>query len=353
MWPAPTRMSDIQKRKDEHLDLAARGDVGFHDTTTLFEDVRLVHDALPDLAFDEIDTSLTLLGKKLRAPIAIAGMTGGTDRARDINLQLAEIADRRGYVFGLGSQRAMLKDPNASPTYMVRTVAPNVLLLGNIGAVQAVQLTTEAVRALLDTVGADALCVHLNPAQELAQREGDRDFRGCLAAISRLTRELGRPVIVKETGCGISQHVGRRLYEAGIRHVDVSGAGGTSWVAVEAHRADAARREVAKTFWEWGIPTAASLVHVSALGFETVFASGGIATGLDVAKSIVLGASAAALARPVLKALDAGGRDGAEAFLDRIETELKTAMLLVGARDLATLREVPRVVTGRLLEWMR
>jgi isopentenyl-diphosphate delta-isomerase len=353
MWPAPRRMSDIQKRKDEHLDLAATGDVGFHDTTTLFEDVRLVHDALPDLAYDDIDTSLEILGKRLRAPISIAGMTGGTDRARDINRALAGIAERRGYVFGLGSQRAMLKDPAATATYTVRDVAPNVLLFGNIGAVQAVQMTTDAVRALVDGVGADALCVHLNPAQELAQREGDRDFRGCLAAISRLTQQLGRPVIVKETGCGISAHVGRRLREAGVRHVDVSGAGGTSWVAVETHRADPARREVARTFWEWGIPTAASLVHVSALGFDTVFASGGVANGLDVAKAVALGANAGALARPVLKALDAGGEAGAEAFLDRVETELKTAMLLVGARDLAALREVPRVVTGRLLEWMR
>jgi isopentenyl-diphosphate delta-isomerase len=346
-------MSDIQKRKDEHLDLAAKGDVAFHDTTTLFEDVRFIHDALPELAFDEIDTSLTILGKRLKAPISIAGMTGGTDRARDINRALAAIAEQRGYVFGLGSQRAMLKSPDARSSYQVRDVAPNVLLFGNLGAVQAAKMKTSEVEALLESVGADALCLHLNPAQELAQREGDRDFRGCLAGIQRMVNELGRPVIVKETGCGIGQPVARRLYESGVRHVDVSGAGGTSWVAVEAHRADPARREVAHTFWEWGIPTAASLAQVAPLGFETVFASGGIMTGLDVAKAIALGADAAALARPVLKALDAGGNAGAEAFLDRIEIELKTAMLLVGAKDLATLREVPRVVTGRLLEWMR
>lgn len=346
-------MSDIQKRKDEHLDLAARGDVAFHDTTTLFEDVRFVHDALPELAFDEIDTSLTLVGKKLKAPISIAGMTGGTDRAGNINRELAAIAERRGYVFGLGSQRAMLKTPDARSSYLVRDVAPNVLLFGNIGAVQAARMKTSEVKELLDSVDADALCLHLNPAQELAQREGDRDFRGCLAAIRRLVEELGRPVIVKETGCGMSESVARRLSESGVSHVDVSGAGGTSWVAVETHRADPARREVARTFWEWGIPTAASLTQVVPLGFETVFASGGIASGLDVAKAIALGADAAALARPVLKALDSGGKDGADAFLDRIETELKTAMLLVGARDLTTLREVPRVITGRLLEWMR
>ncbi len=346
-------MSDIQKRKDEHLDLAAHGDVGFHDTTTLFEDVRFVHDSLPELAFDEVDTSVEIAGKRLRAPLVITGMTGGTDRARDINRALAAIADKRGYAFGLGSQRAMLKDPAAVSTYSVRDVAPNVLLFGNIGAVQAAQMKTSEVRSLADAVGADALCIHLNPAQELAQREGDRDFRGCLAAIGRLASELGRPVIVKETGCGISASVARRLFESGVRHLDVSGAGGTSWVAVETHRADPARRDVARTFWEWGIPTAASLTQVAPLGFEAVFASGGMTSGLDAAKAIALGATAAGFARPVLKALDAGGPAGAEALLDRIETELRCAMLLVGARDLGALREVPRVITGRLLEWMR
>jgi isopentenyl-diphosphate delta-isomerase len=344
-------MSEIQKRKDDHLDLALRGDVSFR-RTTLFEQVRFVHDALPELCFDQIDTSTTVMGKKLRVPFLIAGMTGGTDRAKQINRELAALAEARGYAFGLGSQRAMLKDPAATESYAVRDVAPTTLLLGNVGAVQAAQLKTEQVRALVDAVGADGLCVHLNPAQELIQEEGDRDFRGGLDALGRLSRELGVPVVAKETGCGISSAVARRLRSAGVEHVDVSGAGGTSWVAVETHRASEERRGLGETFWDWGIPTAASVAFASAHGFSSVFATGGVATGLDVAKAIALGATAAGFARSVLKALDDGGRGGAERWLDRLETELKTAMLLVGAKDLAALRRVPRVVLGELGFWL-
>lgn len=345
-------MSAIGKRKDDHLDLAAHGDVGFRDTTTLFEGLRFVHDALPELSMDELDTTVSVLGKTLRAPILIAAMTGGTERAQRINRELAALAEARGYALGLGSQRAMHKDPALATSYAVRDVAPNVLLLGNIGLVQATRMTTEEVLGLARTVGADALCLHLNPAQELIQLEGDRDFRGGLDTIARLVRELPLPVVVKETGCGISSSVARRLRGVGVRHVDVSGAGGTSWVAVETQRADEARRQLGETFWDWGIPTAASVAQCGAHGFETVFATGGIATGLDVAKAIALGASAAGLARPVLKALEGGGPAAAHAFFERIEAELRTAMLLVGAKDLAALRRAPRLISPELAAWL-
>lgn len=344
-------MSEIQKRKDDHLDLAARGDVAFR-KTTLFENVRFVHDALPELGFDELDTSVVVLGKRLAMPFLIAGMTGGTERARRINRELASLAEERGYAFGLGSQRAMHKDPAATESYAVRDVAPNALLLGNVGVVQAAKMSTDEVAALVSAIGADALCVHLNPAQELVQEEGDRDFRGGLAALGRLSQDLGVPVVAKETGCGISTSVARRLKGAGVRHVDVSGAGGTSWVAVETHRASEERRGLGETFWDWGIPTAASVVFASGHGFDTIFATGGIATGLDVAKAIALGATAGGFARPVLKAFEASGREGALALLKRMEDELRTAMLLVGARDLAALRRAPRVVHGELSEWI-
>jgi len=345
-------MSEIQKRKDEHLDLAAKGDVGFHETTTLFECVRFVHDAIPDLDFAELDTSVTIMGKSLRAPLIVAGMTGGTDRARRINREIAEVAEARGYGFGLGSQRAMHKNPDVVTSYQVRDVAPNALLLGNIGIVQAGKMSTDELARLLDAVGADGLCVHLNPAQELMQKEGDRDFRGGIETLRRLTSELGLPVMVKETGCGISSSVARRIRRAGICHVDVSGAGGTSWVAVETHRAEPGRKGLGHTFWEWGIPTAASLSLVSGHGFDTVMATGGIHSGLDVAKAIALGANAAGFARPALQAVEADGRRGLDALFDRIETELKMAMLLVGAKDLAALRRAPRVVTGALNDWI-
>lgn len=344
--------SDIGKRKDDHLDLAARGDVGFR-KSTLFEDMRFVHQALPELAFGELDTSVTVLGKKLRMPLLIAGMTGGTDRAARINRELAALAEERGCAFGLGSQRAMHEHPEATASYSVRDVAPTALLFGNVGAVQAARMTTAEVAALVSTVGADALCVHLNPAQELIQEGGDRDFRGCLGALARLVKELEVPVVVKETGCGISAAVASKLREIGVRHLDVSGAGGTSWVAVETQRAPEARKGLGETFWDWGIPTAACVAMASGHGFETLIATGGIASGLDVAKSIALGASIAGFARPVLKALEQGSRPSAHALLERTENELRTAMLLTGAGDLAALRRVPRVVSGELAEWLK
>jgi isopentenyl-diphosphate Delta-isomerase len=346
-------MADISSRKADHLDLTISGDVGFRGTTTLLECVRLVHDSLPELAYDEVDLSTTVLGKQLRAPILIAGMTGGTERAERINRELASIAEERGYAFGLGSQRALHRDRAALSTYAVRDVAPNVLLLGNVGVVQAAQMSTAEARELVDLVGADALCVHLNPAMELVQEEGDRDFRGGLVAIERLRAELGKPVVVKETGCGLSGGVAARLKAAGVRHVDVSGAGGTSWVAVETQRASAERRPLGEAFWDWGIPTAASVALCARHGFDTIFATGGMRTGLDVARALALGASVGGLARYALQALDSGGRAGCITYFERIETELRTAMLLCGAKSPAALPQAPRLIVGELGEWLR
>ncbi|MEZ4225322.1 MAG: type 2 isopentenyl-diphosphate Delta-isomerase [Polyangiaceae bacterium] len=344
-------MTDIGQRKEDHLDLAARGDVAFKQVGTLLDQVQLVHDALPEIAFDEIDTAVTILGKPLRAPILIAGMTGGTARAARINRALAQIAQRRGYAFGLGSQRAMQKDAASTESYAVRDVAPDVLLLGNLGIVQAAQCSSDEVLALATAVGADAVCLHINPAMELVQAEGDRDFRGCLDAFQRLAAELPLPIVAKETGSGLSGQVGRRLAAVGVRHVDVSGAGGTSWVAVERQRASDARRGLGDTFWEWGIPTAASVMCVSECGFDTVFATGGLKSGLCVARALALGASAGGIARPVLQAFDADGVEGAEAYLERVETELRMTMLLVGARNVAALRQVPRMLGPELTAW--
>ncbi len=344
-------VSKIGQRKDDHLDLAANGDVAFKRVGTLLEQVGLVHDALPELRFDDIDTSLQVLGKRLAAPILIAGMTGGTARAGRINRELAQVAARRGYAFGLGSQRAMQKDPDAVSTYAVRDVAPDLLLFGNLGIVQASQGGGPAVQSLVDAVGADAMCLHINPAMELVQSEGDRDFRGCLEAFRRIAAELKVPVIAKETGSGLSPSVARRLFDHGVRHVDVSGAGGTSWVAVERQRATDERRGLGDTFWEWGIPTAASVLCVAPCGFETVFATGGLKTGLDVARALVVGASVGGIARPVLQAFESGGADSADAFLQQVETELRMAMLLVGAKDLDALRAAPRMLGRELAAW--
>jgi isopentenyl-diphosphate delta-isomerase len=279
-------------------------------------------------------------------------MTGGVPRAETINRELAAIAEARGYGFGLGSQRAMHLDRTARTTYRVRDVAPNALVFGNLGIVQAKQMSTADIRALAADVGADALFVHLNPAMEIVQPGGDRDFTGGVATLQRLAAELALPVVAKETGCGLSIGAAKHLKRAGVRHVDVSGAGGTSWVAVEMHRAEGEEQALGRAFREWGIPTAASVAWMADAGFETVIATGGVGSGLDVAKAIALGATAAGIARPVLQALTSGGRAAAEHFLDGVEAELRAAMLLVGAGSLATLRTAPRIVVGELRSWL-
>lgn len=332
--------------------MAGRADVGFRQTP-LFECVRLVHDALPELALAEVDPSLDMLGKRLSAPVVIAAMTGGHERAERINKELASLAEQHGIAFGLGSQRAMHKSREKVRSYTVRDVAPTALVLGNLGVVQAGAMSSAEAEDLVGSVGADALCVHLNPAMELVQDEGDRDFRGGLETLARLVADLSFPVVAKETGCGLSGHAARRLREAGVRHVDVSGAGGTSWVAVETHRASEARKGLGHTFWDWGIPTAASVCLVQNFGFETVIATGGVKSGLDIAKAIALGANAGGIARPVLQALEREALAGASAMLSRIIEELRVAMLLVGARNLTELGRTPRLVTGELAEWLR
>jgi len=343
----------ISSRKDDHIDLCVSGDVGFHAKSTLFDAVEFVHDALPELSVDDLDTSVELFGKRLRAPIIIASMTGGTERARNINRELAQLAEERGYGIGLGSQRAILKGQPVD-TYAVRDVAPSVLLLGNIGGVQARSLSTEEVEALVSAVGADALCVHLNPAQEIVQPEGDRDFVGVVETLARLARDLSVPVIAKETGCGLGAQAVKKLAKAGVRHVDVSGAGGTSWVAVEAARATGHGRSLGDALREWGVPTAASVLMAKEARprFKTIVATGGVSSGLDAAKALALGASAAGMARPVLQALVNGGREGAARFLDQVEAELKAVMLLAGARDVRDLQRVPLVFGPALERWV-
>jgi isopentenyl-diphosphate delta-isomerase len=347
-----TTESGIDGRKADHIALCATGDVGFHSKTTMLEHVELVHDSLPELALDEIDLSVTILGKQLRAPLLIAAMTGGTPRAREINRELARIAEERGYGFGLGSQRAMLRG-DTDDTYQVRDVAPTTLILGNIGALQAKELSTDTVMDLVGRVGADAICIHMNPAQEIVQPGGDRYFAGALGAMQRLAEDLPVPIVAKETGCGIGPRTARRIARAGVRHLDVSGAGGTSWVAVETARASAQQRSLGLALREWGVPTAASVIiaRKSRPRFKTIIATGGVQSGLDAAKAIALGAHAAGIARPVLQAFVAGGRDGAVRFLEQVEAELRAVMLLVGAGSVRALRKAPRLMSAQLARW--
>lgn len=344
-------MPDIGKRKQDHLDLCSTDQVAFQKRTNLLEGVQLMHQSLPELSLDDLDLSVELFGKRLRAPIIIASMTGGNDSAAEINQTLASIAEERGYGFGLGSQRAMHRDANTAWTYAVREQAPTTLVLGNVGIVQARDASTEALSELVQAVGADALCLHLNPAQEMIQPEGDRNFRGCLDAFGRLVKELPVPVLAKETGNGISREAAKTLRAVGVETIDVSGAGGTSWVGVETLRAQGTARKVGESLWDWGIPTAAAVAYAAEAGHQ-VIATGGLARGLDVARAVALGATAGGFARPVLKALKEGGREGATTFLETVERELATVMLLTGARRVRDLQRVPRIISGELRDWL-
>lgn len=342
--------SNISQRKVDHLDLCAEDDVEYRAKTTLLEDVELLHDSLPELNWGELDASVELMGKNLKAPLLITGMTGGAEQAAQINRTLAGVAQELGLAFGVGSQRAMLKQPELAQTYRVREVAPDILLFGNIGAVQAAEMSTNEAQDLVGAIEADALCIHLNPGQELIQPEGDRDFRGCVAGIERLVDELGKPVIVKETGCGLSPRTLDRLKAAGVGWVDTSGAGGTTWIGVEALRTPPEQLSVGDMFWEWGVPTAASIIWAGERGFH-VIGSGGLRTGLDAALAIALGSELAGMALPWLRAAHDGGEDAALAFGRRTIHALKTAMLLTGSADLAALRRAPRVTGARLERW--
>ncbi|MGD9765503.1 MAG: type 2 isopentenyl-diphosphate Delta-isomerase [Candidatus Binatia bacterium] len=342
--------SVLRERKRSHLDLCRTTAVEYPGKTTLFEEVELIHNAVPELSWADVDTSVEFLGKRLRAPLLITGMTGGTEDAFDVNRDLALVAERCGIAFGLGSQRVMQREPHTAWTFEVREFAPSVVLLANLGLNQAAQQPTAAVHDLIAAVGADALCLHLNPAQEIVQPEGDRDFRGGLAALARLAHELPVPVIAKETGCGVSRSVGAALRDAGVRYVDVSGAGGTSWVRVEALRGDERSRALGELFAGWGIPTAASLAMLRELGLELI-ASGGVRNGLEMAKAIALGAHLCGAALPIYRAYRAGGIDGAAALIEQLVEGLKTAMLLTGVRTPLELTRQPLVLGPQLRAW--
>jgi isopentenyl-diphosphate delta-isomerase len=342
---------NIEQRKRDHLELCLNEDVQFQARRTLLADVRLLHEALPELDANALDLSVPLAGKTLRAPLYISGMTGGTAEAVAINRDLAAVAEEMGIAFGFGSQRPLLKDASQLPSYQVRDVAPSALLFGNLGLVQAGQYPVSQIKAMVADTQIDALCLHLNPAQEMMQAHGDRNFRGGLETLRRLRGELTVPLIVKETGCGISARTAEKIKQAGIGIVDVAGAGGTSWVGVETRRAANDRKPLGYEMWDWGIPTAASLLQVRQVTGLTVLASGGLRSGTDVAHAIALGATACGMAQPYLKARHEGGRDGIRALVLRLIDHLKMTMVLTGSRTIAELQQAPRVLVGELSHW--
>lgn len=344
---------EIAQRKASHLDIAASGRAEQNVQGTLLDHVHLIHQALPELALEDIDLTTTLVGKTLKLPLVITGMTGGTADATLVNRDLARAAQATGIALGLGSLRAMDRYPELASSYEVKGVAPDVVLIGNIGGVQLSAMGSERVIELHKRIGADAIAVHLNPAQELVQPGGDRDFRGVADAIARLVDASPVPILVKETGCGLSAQVARTLARAGVHTVDTSGTGGTSWTAVETLRVDA-RSDAAtlgNELWSWGIPTAVSVVACAKAGLD-VIASGGMRGGADVARAIALGARVGGMAAPMLRAQRDGGEAGVRALVERTATTIRSICLLAGCATPAALAKAPRHLGAPLASFL-
>lgn len=325
----------LPKRKDEHLDINKSQRVD-SDLATGFKKLRLRHLALPEIDFSTIDTHLEVLGIPLRAPLLISSMTGGTVRGAEINRRLATAAEHFGIAMGVGSQRAAIEDPALAWTFDVRKHAPTTLLFANLGAVQLnYGYGISECRRAVEMAGANALYLHLNPLQEALQPEGDYNFSGLLPKIERLCREIEVPVFAKEVGWGISADLARQLVSAGVRGIDVAGAGGTSWSQVEMYRqADPMSARVSGAFSAWGIPTAQALQDLQKASLKTiVFSSGGVRSGLDILKSLALGATLAGIARPFFLAADEGS-ESLHGLIHSILQELRVAMFSCGVRTL-------------------
>lgn len=333
----------LEQRKQEHLHINLEEDVSFPQVTTGLEHYRFTHNALPGLALDEVDLTTTFLGKRLRLPLLISSMTGGTAEAQRINLHLAEGAQAAGIAMGLGSLRATLAAPHLIDTFRVRHLAPDVLLFANLGAANLnAGFGLEECQRAVALVDADALILHLNPLQEALQADGDTDWRGLLGKIEQVCRGLDLPVIAKEVGWGISAGVARQLVNVGVAAIDVAGAGGTSWSQVEMYRARTERRRrLCAEFAHWGIPTAAALMDIRAtLPGVPLIASGGLRSGMDLAKALALGADLGGLAGPFLKAANVSA--GAVADLaEEIGDMLRIAMFCTGIADVKSLKGAP------------
>lgn len=351
----------VSARKGEHLAIIAGRDVTSR-TRPGWDDIRLVHQALPEIDLDEVDLSTEFLGRRLRAPLVIASMTGGHPDAYAINRALARAAATYGLAMGVGSQRAGLRDPRQRETYaVVRHEAPDAFIIGNIGAPQLVRqgraqpLTLDEVQETVAMVRADALAVHLNALEEAVMPEGDRQARGVRDAITQLAASLSVPLIGKETGAGLSAQAALTLRDAGVQALDVGGLGGTSFSAVEGARAEQVgdRRGVrlGEVFREWGIPTAVSVAQARMAGLP-IIATGGVRSGLDAARAIALGATAVGVARPLLMAA-LEGYEAVAAWIEQFIIELRTALFLTGSPSLAAFQQRPHVVLGETGEWLR
>jgi isopentenyl-diphosphate delta-isomerase len=349
------RNDSSENRKKEHLTLCTTDKVAFKKKSTLFEQVNLIHRALPELQLADVDLSVEFCGKRSAAPLWMSAITGGTTGAIPFNKSMAALAEELNIPFCLGSLQPMLLDPSSIADFQVRQVAPSILIMGNIGGTELAARGHEPIVEALKRIGADGLGIHLNPAMELIQPGGDTDFRGVTRAIGKLIESVpDLPVVVKETGCGLSLMDGIALKQVGVKMVEVAGAGGTSWVGVETLRADKQQARLGEMLWDWGVPTAVSTTWLASQGFEVV-AAGGIRTAMDMACALALGARFTGIAAPLVRAYheNDGGEDATRKYLEDLLEGLKAILLICGVDRPEKMSKVPRVIGPDLDRWIR
>ena len=349
---------ETEKRKADHIKICLNEKAQARKATAGFEDVHFTHRALPEVDKAKIDLSTTDFGHKFSAPLIVGAMTGGTAEATRINAVIAEAVERLQLGMGVGSQRAAIENPKLEKTFAIaRKKAPTAFLIANIGGIQLVHgWGVKEVKKAVEMIDADAVAVHLNALHEAVQPEGQTNFKGILAKISEIARELDKPVIVKETGAGIAAEDAKKLEAAGVKAIDVGGTGGTSFAAVEYYRTTGQENSVqhflGDVFWDWGIPTVVSLAETTQAVKIPVIASGGVRTGTDVAKALALNACLASVSQPALQAAVKVAK-GTENMLSLLIEELRAVMFLVGAEKVRDLAKMPIVVTGKTAEWLK
>jgi isopentenyl-diphosphate delta-isomerase type 2 len=336
MVSRPARKSSgIGSRKEKQLSICADPSrFSIEGGSTGFEGIHFIHEALPEIAEKQINLETEFLGYTVSAPIFISCMTGGSEKGFGANRELARAAREKGYAVGMGSLRILFDHPELFEQFHLKALAPDVPVLANIGGGQIRDEAQNKLFELVKKLEVDSLVVHLNPGQELFQPEGDRDFRGIKDSIGRLCEAGPVPIIVKETGFGIKPSTVAELLDLGVSYVDVAGAGGTNWVSVEAYGLP--EQGEAVEFADWGLPTALLLACLKQHSGK-ILASGGVRTGLDVAKSIALGAHSVGLALPLIREVLAGGAEAAVRYLDRLENTLRSVMILTASQTPAEL----------------
>ena len=347
-----------EKRKSDHIKICLDQFAQAKKVTPGFEDIHFIHKALPEIDKKEIDLSTEFLGHKLAAPIIVGAMTGGTSEAASINSVIAETVESLQIGMGVGSQRAALEDQELEKTFAIaRQKAPTAFLIANIGGVQLVNgYGIKEIKKTIEMIDADAIAIHLNALQEAIQPEGQTNFQGILKRISEITKVIDKPVIVKETGCGIAFEEAKKLENAGVKAIDVGGTGGTSFAAVEFFRTkgeeNRIQHQLGDAFWDWGIPTVSSIVEIVQKVSIPIIASGGVRCGLDIAKALAINASLSSIARPILRTAVCGVKE-TKNLLSFLMAELRTVMFLVGADKIEELTNTPLVITGKTAEWLK